>query len=359
MKTMRILFVTDAPSSHSRRWIETFRDHGHEIHVASFRKYLIPNVSFHLLPTFFLGKFGYLINILKLRALVKKINPDIIHAHHITSYGFVAAMAGVKPLVITAWGSDVLIAPKKSFIIRFITSKALAAADAVTIVAEHMSESVHDLGVSSSRIQTIPFGVDVDLFQPRRDPSSIPQKLHIISTRNFAPIYDIPTLVKALGLLKQRNIDFSATLIGDGPLRIDIEKQISSLGLDNTVKTLGHLEHDQLAKALGNAHIFVSSSLSDGNNVSLTEAMACGCFPIASDIPANRQWIQHGKNGFLYPVHNEIDLADCIGRVFRDPRIMFNAFSVNRQIVETKANWNLSVEKMESLYRNLISFRTA
>lgn len=350
---MRILFLSDGQSIHTQRFAKHFCEAGHEVHLASFRNYNISGVKFHLLPTYGLGKVGYLFSLLRLRMIAMKIKPDIIHAHHLTSYGFLAAMARLKPLIVTAWGSDLLIAPQESRILRWATSKTLVAADVITTVGEHMNVPAIELGAQVSKIHVIPFGVDVNIFYPRRDPSLFPNKLNIISTRKFAPIYDIQTLLDALGLIKKRGLYFTATLVGDGPLRNDFENRVEKLGIVSEVNFLGHVEHNVLARLLAEANIFVTSSISDGNNISLNEAMACGCFPIASDIPANRKWIENEINGLLFPVGDSIALADCLEDILRNPAKMITPFSLNRHIAETSGNWRVCVKKMESIYQSL------
>ena len=75
---MKILLVSDAQSIHTKRWAEAFRDEGHEVHVASFREASFPGITVHLLPTFLLGKVGYLLAAPKLKAIYHKIKPDIV-----------------------------------------------------------------------------------------------------------------------------------------------------------------------------------------------------------------------------------------------------------------------------------------
>ena len=67
-----------------------------------------------------------------------------------------------------------------------------------------------------------------------------------------------------------------------------------------------------MALLLGQADLFISTSPSDGNNISLNEAMACGVFPIVTDIAANRAWITHGENGLLFPCRDANALADRV-----------------------------------------------
>lgn len=346
---MKILFVADAASIHTRRWLEYFSKKGLDVHVASFRNFVIPGVTVHLLPQFGLGKIGYFSALWILPRIYSKIRPDIVHAHYITSYGFLAAFSGLKPLVVTAWGSDVLIAPSQSNILRYFAHYAVRNASAVTTLAEHMNPSVIKLGAEAGNIKATPFGVDVEHFVPLiRNDSSM--QLKLICTRNFDFIYDVQTLIKAIAIIISRGREIKVNLIGDGPLRKNLEDLVFNLGLSSDISFLGHVEHKKLPSLLANADIFVSPALSDGNNVSLNEAMACGCFPIATDIPANSQWIRDQFNGYLYPPGDVNALADSIENAIDNPTIRSFSKLENRRIVETRADWRICVKKMEEIY---------
>ena len=117
----------------------------------------------------------------------------------------------------------------------------------------------------------------------------------------------------------------------------------------------GRVDHARLAKLLAQADIFVTPALSDGNNVSLNEAMACGCFPIGTDIPANRQWLEHGVNGLLYPPGDPDALADCILRSAADSAWRDRAALTNRAIIKQRADWHICVARMHEIYANAIT----
>lgn len=350
---MRILYVSDAASIHTKRWAEYFRDRGASVHIASLRPAKIQGVDIHVLRTYGLGKVGYLCAIPALRKLIRTLKPDVVHAQYITSYGFIAAAAGAKPLVLTAWGTDVLITPKKSATLREITRYALEKAAAITTVADHMNASVAELCRPGREIKAIPFGVDTELFEYTEPTYS--EAVRIISTRNFAPVYDIPTLISALGYAQQQGVNFTADLIGDGPQRHDIAFQIKSHTLSDRVKMHGHLKHSELIPLLQDADIFVTSALSDGNNVSLNEAMSCGCFPIATDIPANAQWIDNGVTGILYAPGDARSLAAAISQAAANFEQRKSAAAINRKLMEEKADWAVCASSMTATYERVMS----
>jgi glycosyltransferase involved in cell wall biosynthesis len=100
--------------------------------------------------------------------------------------------------------------------------------------------------------------------------------------------------------------------------------------------------------------VFVSSALSDGNNVSLNEAMACGCFPLATEIAANTQWLRDGHNGGLFPAGDAARLAAWIERAAAEPALRAAAARENRRIVEDRADWRVGVQRMGALYERLV-----
>lgn len=351
----RILYVSDAASVHTRRWAEFFRDQGAEVHVASFRPAKIDGVEVHVLGSGRWGRIGYFLAIPRLRALARQLRPAVVHAQYVTSYGFLAAAAGLRPLVVTAWGTDVLISPKESILMRALASFAVRRADAVTTVAQHMNSAVAALGVPIEAVSAVPFGVDTRHFVPPpfERPESPP--LRLICTRNFGPIYSVHTLIDALRMVRDRGVELHVDLVGEGPLRSELQAQVTRCGLDAFVTFHGHVDHATLAQLLADAHLFVTPALSDGNNVSLNEAMACACFPIATDIPANAQWIDDGVNGLLYPSGDARRLTECIARAAADVALRSRAGQRNREIVEQRADWRVCVARMDDIYRKAIA----
>lgn len=351
----RILYVSDAKSIHTRRWAEHYRDQGVEVHVASFQDHVIPGVKVHVLPTWELGRVGYFFAIPVLRALTRRIGPDVVHAQYVTSYGFLAAFAGLHPLVLTAWGTDVLISPKTSKLMHWLASYAVRHADAVTTVAQHMNPAVAALGISEDAASAVPFGVDTVRFVPPVVPRPESDTLRLICTRNFAPVYNVSTLITALQRVAQRGLRLQVDMVGNGPLRPELEAQVASVGIAPWVTFHGHVNHTHLAELLAQAHIFVTPALSDGNNVSLNEAMACACFPIGTDIPANLQWLEHGINGLLYPPGDAEALAECILRAAADAPWRERAGKLNRDIVEQRADWRVCASRMNDIYARAIA----
>ncbi|MGA7237277.1 MAG: glycosyltransferase [Bryobacteraceae bacterium] len=354
---MRICYLANAASIHTERWASHFGRRGHDVTVASLTNARIDGVDVRWIgpdPNV-RGRVAYLLAVPRLRRLLREIKPDVVHAHYAGGYGLTAALSGFQPLALTAWGSDVLILPRASRLMRWLVQFALRRADLVTSMADHMTGAIHGLGVPKERILTLPFGVDTNLFHSHAgcggDPSGHPT---IVSTRHLEPIYNVGLLIEAMPAIAAAVPHVKLLLIGDGSERVRLQARVRDLDLARRVVFLGRKRPIEIASYLSGADLFVSTSLSDGNNISLNEAMACGAFPIATDIPANREWIRHGENGFLTDLHDPRTLAGLAIQALERADVRAQAAEMNWEIIQRRGSWAAAMETMERHYRNLI-----
>ena len=185
---MKICYFANAASSHTVKWVKYFADKGHEVHLMSVVPYendKADNVSLHLLKVFCpqIRIVSYIIflvyTVTQIKGLLRKLNPDILHTHYITDYGFLGALCCFHPLVVTAWGSDVLINPKISRVKKREVEFALRRADLITCDAEHVKAALVELGANPAKINLINFGIDVQKFSPGPKDEELIRKLEI------------------------------------------------------------------------------------------------------------------------------------------------------------------------------------
>lgn len=358
---MRICFLADSESIHTKRWCNYFAEKGHDIHLISFKqKCPINQVTFHSIYAGEIqvkgGNWRVLLKIGKLRQLVKKIAPDVLHAHYATSYGLVGAFAGFSPYVVTALGSDVLISPRQSLVYKWLLKLVFFKADWITTMADHMKVAAKKyIGDFDNKTQVLPFGIDTSLFNDDNRTYAT-NRLVIVSTRNFEDVYRIPDVLHAVNAVRKQVDSVELHLVGDGSKREEVEELVRALNLSGVTKIHGRIPQPKIVDILKKSHVFLSLSSSDGNNISLNEAMACGCLPIASKIPANEQWISHGKNGFLTEVGNVDEIVEYIlesHRKFSD--LIREALPLNRKIISDKADWHKNMKGMEDKYLALVN----
>jgi glycosyltransferase involved in cell wall biosynthesis len=293
----------------------------------------------------------YFLQISTVRRLVREIRPDILHAHYLTSFGFLAACSGWRPFVVTALGTDILITPFKSIPHRVLTRFVLRRADLVIADAQISASRMEELGIGKEKVVTIPSGIDPKIFYPEGRKDSLPT---LLSVRDHKPVYNLDVVLRAIGILSDQRRDVKLLLAGDGPLRSELEDLAGRTQIGDNVEFLGRIPHEALGDVYRKASIYLSIPRSDATSISLLEAMACGAFPIASDIPANREWITDGKNGFLVPFGDPAKLAQRISQALDDPDLRLTAQKANWAIIEERALWDKNMETVENLYFRLL-----
>ncbi len=370
---MRICYLANVNSIHTQGWVKYFANHGQEVHLISpmpFRGNNIENIKLYMLKRFNprIPIISLLINlplnVIQVRHWIREIKPDILHAHYITSYGFLGALSEFHPLVLSAWGSDVLVAPKNSKINKVIVKSTLRKADLVTCDGENHAAEVKRLGVDPKRIRVIYFGVDTQKFSPQPKKEGVREELGIkdsptvISLRHLRPIYDVESLVLAAPLVLKKIPQAKFIIAGDGKQRGHLENLANSLHISDCIRFVGMIPHDELPEYLASADVYVSTSLSDGGiSISTLEAMACGLPVVVTNSGDNKKWIKEEENGFVIPVREPSQLAEKIVYLLRNPDIRERFGKMNRKIVEEKQNYEKQMGKFAKLYGELIGRR--
>ncbi len=352
---MRILFLGPASSWHVTRWALRFREMGHEVTLASMhrvpvevREITVPLVSN---PTDGATSPAVLLAAaLRARRLVAELRPDVGLAYYMTSYGLVAALSGMRPYVGAAAGGDVLVdafdPPLRRVVNRVVLALALGRCSGMLCWAPHVADRLSDLGFPRERILVRPRGVDLEEFA-YRPPSADPARpLRIFSIRLFKPLYRVETLAEALVDLGRRGVAFEATLAGWGPDRERIETIVREGGVGDRVDFPGKIPPARVPAAMAAADVYVSTSSTDGASAALFEALAVGLFPVVSDIPANRAFLEEGKTGLFFPVGDAARLADHLAALAADRERIVRGVEAARDLVREQLDYDRNLERI-------------
>jgi glycosyltransferase involved in cell wall biosynthesis len=350
---MRIAFLGDGSLGHVRRWVEYFDNGGHDVILVSFEETgncPFPAVRLRkLLPT---NLAGYTASLGGIKSVLRSFRPDLVSALYISGYGFVAALSGFRPLVVSALGSDLLVDYPSSAIHRFQIRHAISRASLVTTDARVLTDLAVSIGARAENVVEACFGIDETIFYPAADQQADSSGPVIISTRNHYPVYDMGTLVGAIRTISDsRNARF--VICGEGPERERLEAKVADIGMSGSVEFTGRLDPQGIASRLRSADVYVSTSRSDSTSVSLLEAMACGVVPVVTDIEANREWITHGINGFLFPAGDPAGLAECV-RMALDPETAGRMMMSNFEIVGRRGLWRDNMKRVEDAFLGLL-----
>jgi glycosyltransferase involved in cell wall biosynthesis len=356
---MKICLLADGESIHTIRWCKHFYELGYEIHLITFRNIAIEGIHIHHINTGAInaggGNWKVLLRLKEIKKLIKSINPDVLHSLYATSYGLLGALSGFHPHIVTPLGSDILITPNNSFIYKKLLKYTFRKADQITSMAPHMRDVMLKLGVPSEKIESLVLGINTEIFNKNKRKLS-PDNFVISSTRNFEPVYNIPHFLRAIAIVKPQIPNLKVIVIGDGSLREELKKLSTELKINDIVNFLGKVPQEKVVEILNSSNISVTVSVSDGNSLSIIEAMACGAYTLATNIPANHEWIKEGVNGYLVNINGVEELADRIMKVYLNfDTIIDKAIAESDRIIAEKGTWQINMLKMENMYKKISS----
>ena len=288
---------------------------------------------------------------------------SLIHAHWAIPTGLIGVLAGAvlkRPLFVTIHGSDLRMAMASPLLLRKVFLYVCKKAEHLTCVSEVQKEELERLGIVNKKISTIPMGIDEAFLETGKNRKKELSKrpFTILSNRSLLPIYNVSLLIRAIPIVLKEEPKAEFLIAGIGSERENLEKQAKDLNVDSSVQFLGWVPHEKMPNVLGQADIYVSTSLYDGTSVSLLEAMASGAFPIVTEIPSNRAWISEGENGFLVPTDDEKYLARKIIESLQNPSLLEKSYQKNFLITKEKVSWPKMIKKIQEIYNETLNTRS-
>lgn len=349
MSARHLCLLGDANSVHLRRWAQEMLARGWRVSVVTARPQPIDGVEQCVLPPVrrprdWLWRAG------AARRAVQALAPDLVHAHYVTSYGYLAARCGRRPLVMTAWGSDLLVTPHTRPWMRWLTGWILRRADLITGDSASLVEAARQYRPQAP-VHEIHWGVDRTRFAPA--PWEGKDGVQIVSLRAWEPNYQIGALVEAFALLRQHlpGAPLQLHLLGGGSLEAALRAQVQKLGLAQCVHFHGRLDDAGMAAVLARCKISVTVPASDATSVAMLESMACGLAVVASDLDANRQWI---TPALLVPAGDAQALADVLQQLAQDDARMRQAGEQNAERIALDGDRKAQMDQIDRLYRQLL-----
>lgn len=369
----RVLYVSQGYSTHDRRFLERLRESGHEVWFlpcsqdpVPYERRPVPEGIRPLPPLRAGGARGplrdALISVPRLRAHLREIRPQMVHAGPVQTGAFFCALAGCRPLLVMCWGSDVLVTPQRSPWLRWVTGFTLRRAEKVLADCGAVKDRVTELsGLPPERIVTLPYGIDLGAYGEDRTPLGLRDRLGwrgcrvLISVRSLEPGHGTLVLFEALRRVLRELPDVRAILLGDGSLRRTLERMAQSAGLDGKIHFGGQVAEELVPAYFREADLYVSAALSDGTSVSLLGAMASGLPVVVTDGAGNREWVRPGVHGWLTPPGDPAALAAALREALTmDPARRQRIGSFNSVEVRKRADWRRNFGRLLEAYGELI-----
>jgi glycosyltransferase involved in cell wall biosynthesis len=282
------------------------------------------------------------------RRLYRETRPDVVHAHWLPYYGFTAAVARLRPLVVMAWGSDVYRAsPLDARRSRFAISRAaIAMSDSADLVGRMVG-----MGADPARTHVLNWGVDLERFSPPDDRAAVRRELGlgdepvVLSPRALTPLYNPAVIAEGFERAAVPGAQLLLKHIGTGDPGI-------GRALPAAARVIGHVPYECLADYYRAASVCVSIPDSDSSPRSVWEAMACGCPCVLSDLPWVHELIEDGRHALVVAPEPEA-VAAAIRRLLTEPELAARIAAEARALVVANRDQRVEMDRLSDLYRSI------
>jgi glycosyltransferase involved in cell wall biosynthesis len=403
---VRILYIADIRSATTHGWTSWFVDQGHEVHVISLAPgEPVKGTTTHMVPLMFSSVARssrpgpgapavsrWIRRLLERSSLEKlpahvwwgtvapadtfrlarritriaaEVRPDIVHALRIPVEGELATSIRDRPVILSVWGDDFTLWAARFRLHRILTCRALRRADALFADCERDIALARQLGLpSAAPAAVVPGGggIQSELFHPGPSDPSFRHRLGI-------PI-DVPFVVNPRGYHGLRVFLGAAERVLE--IRPDLafvvlgvsssgshRKWVTRAGTLSRVMMPGRLSHADMAELFRQSAVHVSAGLHDGTPNTLLEGMACGSFPVYTDLPSIREWLEPGRNGLLYRAGDSEALANAMVEALDNERLRRRAIDYNLDLVRRRAARDVVMPKAMAVYEQVVGARSA
>jgi glycosyltransferase involved in cell wall biosynthesis len=219
-------------------------------------------------------------------------------------------------------------------------------------------EKAVSYGMNSERTAVFPWGVDLQHFTPKTDHWSLNTDHFVLfCNRSWEPYYGVDVLARAFVKVARQNENVSLILMNGGSQGQVIRGILHNGGVIDRVTFGGHVPQKDLPDWYHDADLYISPSHVDGSSVSLMEALACGLPCLVSDIPANKEWITDGENGWLFRDGDVDDLAEKILSVISQRERLPEIGRAGRRSAEMRADWQKNAKVLMKSYEIAVKLK--
>ena len=300
---------------------------------------------------------------------VRRTGMRLIHAHFGVDglYALDLARRAGIPLLTTFHGFDAtrsgtaLLTSGKPAWIRYLLGRRRLAREGAHFIA--VSGFIRDrlvrLGFPPSRVTTLYIGIDTEKFAP---PSGArpTQDRCIVTVGRLVEKKGTAYLVDALARIAPRFPDLTCKVIGDGPLRGDLERRAGSLGLGDRIRFLGFVDNDEVRDHLRRATLFCLPSVTardgdaEGLGMVLLEAGACGVPLVGTRHGGIPEVIRDGESGLLVPERDPEALAAALSEILSSESLRRRMGVAARRDMEERFDIRTQTRRLEEIYGEII-----
>jgi len=366
-RPFKIAILGAGNSIHTRRWVNSLAERGHTVHLISLHKVEgvnLPPSQIHQLS--FSAPWGYVLNSIRVRRILKEVSPDLFHVHYASGYGTLGTLSMFQPRIVSVWGQDIFNFPYESIYSRILILLNLRTANWICSTSRVMAlQTVRVLKSTVGRISVTPFGVDTDVFLPR---DSVRERLQtdiVVGTvKTLSPKYGIDTLIQGFAQAREQLLSthpeharrMKLRIVGGGEGRAPLEALVEKSGIRDVTTFVGFVDHLQVPAELKKLDIYVAMSREESESfgVAIIEASSCALPVVVSEVGGLKEVVLNGVTGTTLPKERFDLLARELVRLVLDEESRIQLGLQGRQHVIERYGWEGCVDSMENVYSSVI-----
>ncbi|MHA1798782.1 MAG: glycosyltransferase family 4 protein [Candidatus Helarchaeota archaeon] len=325
------------------------------------------NKEFHFyrMPILKVGGFRFIskviLNFLSLFLINRRYQLDLIHSHGAIAEGLSSIIFSkffkIKNVITIHGGGVTDFGKRFPKIVRFI----LKNSDYIIVTNEFLKKLVIKNVGSDKKITIIPNSIVSSFFKPinkenllEREFKKYKRNFILLTVARLVYIKNITFLIDLVNDLRNLIPNLKLIIIGEGKLKKSLIKQTKKLGLSSYINFIGKVSQINLPKYYNLADVFISSSIMEGQGLTILEAMACGCLVVANDVGGIFHSIQDGINGFLIKKNDKKGFLDIILKIY-NKQIEINKIKKKaRNTILQNFDSNENFKKLSVIYEKII-----
>ena len=399
---MKICYMGNIDAVHTQRWAKAFAKMGHDVHVVymggeenNIMDLKKAGISVHLLNSqvltnsfvgytkstekssglSYVGRHFYrrlpewittplkiyLVNPRRLRNLLKKIQPDILHAWFLYDSGCIAALSRYRPLVVSSWGTDVTFNSfdngRSLWMLKWANRFCLKKADVITATSKWLADRTAEYAPKGNTIQIVPFGIDCEEFNP------VEKKIEngtvtLGFAKHLLPKYGPDTLIEAFVHLKDEYPFLRLKMAGEGYMLAELERRVRAFDVENRVTFMGKIPHSEMPRFLSEVDIAIQPSRrnSESFGVAALEASAMEIPVVSTRVGGVPECIKDGKTGILVKPDDAKALSEAIAFLIENPQKGKEMGKAGRKFVLQNYRWQDNTKAMMEIYQQTLLY---
>ncbi|MCG1027059.1 glycosyltransferase [Virgibacillus halodenitrificans] len=360
---MKICLLAGASTIHTVRWVNAMAQLEHDVHLITMHPSKMDQIdsAVHVYKLKVPAPIGYYTNVLELKLLLGRVQPDLLHVHYASGYGTLARLVHFKPTLLSVWGSDVYLFPNKNKRNKMILKNNLASMTHITATGHALKKQTECFHTPAVPIDIVPFGIDMNLFKKLGE---IPHEDIVIGTvKRMKPIYGIDLLLKAASRVVEKlkmagrgeiADRIKLLIVGEGEQLGELKQLADQLGIKERTAFVGAIPNNEVPKYINQMDIYCAFSRSESFGVAVLEASACEVPVVVSNVGGLPEVVQDGVTGYICNLDDLGKMADKLYELVMDEGKRAEFGRNGRKFVRNHYEWQQNVAEMEKIYKKIV-----